>query len=403
MAQLGEGLVERGHRVSVLTAFPHYERFRVWDEYRGKLVERDCYRGMDVTRVYVYAAGNKQRMLRRLLSYMSFNALAAAFGALSRERYDLIVCSNGSFFSGLAAALIGAVKGSPFIYNVQDLYPETPVQAGQLRNRFAIGILEWLEKVMYARAEHVTVISPSFRDNIAAKGVPSDKITTIPNFVDTDFIRPLAKDNAFSRRNGLVDRFVVTHAGNVGYVYDLETLVEAAALLRSRQDMQFLIVGDGVVRPHLEAKVSALRLTNVRFLPYQAHASLPEMRAASDVQLALYKGGSSRFSMPSKIYEIMASGRPVLASADSGSDLRGLIADVGFGICVDPHRPKQLADALLALYEDPNLRMRMGQRGRDEAERVYSVEAIVNRYDDLIESLGSRPPVEEPLLQETRL
>jgi colanic acid biosynthesis glycosyl transferase WcaI len=403
MAQLCAGLVERGHQVSVLTAFPHYERFRIWDEYRGKFVQRDRYRGMDVTRLYVYAAGSKQRMMRRLLSYMSFNALAAVFGALSRERYDLILCSNGSFFSGLSAALIGAVKGAPFIYNVQDLYPETPVQTGQLRNRFAIGVLEWLEKVMYTKAAHVTVISPSFRDNIAAKGVPAEKITTIPNFVDTDFIRPLPKDNAFSRRHGLTHRFIVTHAGNVGYVYDLETLVDAAALLRSRPDIEFLIVGEGVARPMLEARVSALELTNVRFLPYQAQESLPEMRAASDVQLALYKHGSSRFSMPSKVYEIMASGRPVLASADAGSDLRSLIAQSGCGICVDPHQPERLAAAIVALYEDPTLRTRMGERGRAEAERVYSVEAIVDRYDDLIASFAGQARVEEPLLEETRV
>jgi colanic acid biosynthesis glycosyl transferase WcaI len=390
MAQLGEGLVARGHQVSVVTTFPHYERFRVADEFRGKLFERGSYRGMNVLRLYVYAAGDKHKMTRRLLSYLSFNALASIAAAVSRERYDVILCSNGSFFSGLSSTLIGLVKGAPFIYNVQDLYPETPVQAGQLRNRFAIRLLESLERFMYSRATHISVIAPGFRDNIVAKDVPSAKVSTIPNFVDTEFIRPLDKTNEFSLRHELTDKFVVTHAGNVGYVYDLETLVEAAHLLRVQRDVQFLIVGDGVVRPRLEAKVKALDLANVSFLPYQPRETLPFLRATSDVQVALYKKGASRYSMPSKVYEIMASGRPVLASADVHSDLWNLVANTQCGICLEPQEPTRLASAVMTLYKNPKLRLRMGVHGRSEVDRQYSVDAVVAQYDELIRSIDAR-------------
>jgi colanic acid biosynthesis glycosyl transferase WcaI len=402
MAQLGEGLVARGHRVSVITTFPHYAAFRVAEEYRGKLYERDTYRGMDVHRLYVYASGNKHSMLQRLLSYVSFNALATVAGLTSRERYDLILCSNGSFFSGLAASIIGAVKRTPFIYNVQDLYPETPVQAGQLNNRFAIRLLERLEKFMYAQAHHVSVIGRGMRDNIIAKGIAPEKVSIIPNFVDTQFVQPLPKINAFSERFGLTNKFVVTHAGNVGYVYDLETLLEAASQLQSQRDIQFLIVGDGVARPSLEAKARALGLTNVSFLPFQPRESLPTLRATSDVQVALYKNGSARYSMPSKVYEIMASGRPVLATADAQSDLANLVLNTGCGICLHPHDPVKLAAAIRALYEDPPLRVRMGERGRREAERVYSAEAVVTRYDDLISSIDAQRRPSARVLVEDR-
>jgi len=386
MAQLGEGLVARGHHVSVITAFPHYARFRIVEEFRGKLLERETYHGMDVLRLYVFTPGSKQSMANRLLSYLSFNALATIAGVASREQYDVILCSNGSFFSGISASLIGLAKRIPFIYNVQDLYPETPVHAGQLRNPLAIRVLEGLERLMYSRATHVSVISAAFRDNILAKGVTPDKVSTIPNFVDTDFIRPLPKVNEFSRRYGLSDKFVVTHAGNLGYVYDLETLIDAASLLQSEAAIHFLIVGDGVVRPSLEDRVRDLGLTNVTLLPFQPRDSLPELRAASDVQVALYNRGSARFSMPSKVYEIMASGRPVLASADKHSDLWNLVVDTGCGICVEPHDPTQLAAAVLALHRDPSLRSRMGQRGRAEVETNYSRISVVTKYDDLIRS-----------------
>ncbi|MBV9893416.1 MAG: glycosyltransferase family 4 protein, partial [Chloroflexi bacterium] len=292
MAQLCEDLRDRGHEISVITTFPHYARFTIEEPFRGKLFQRSTYKGMDVLRTWVYAHGSKQRMLTRLLSYLSFNLLATIAGLLSHRRYDVILCSNGSFFSGLAASVIGAVRNIPFIYNVQDLYPETPVQAGQLRNGMAIRTLEALERFMYSRAAHVSVIAPGFRNNILTKGVAPQQVSTIPNFVDTNFVRPLPKDNAFSRKHGLNDKFVVTHAGNVGYVYDLETLLEAAALLRYEKDILFLVIGDGVARADLQARAQELELTNVRFLPFQPREQVPLMRAASDVQLALYKHGS---------------------------------------------------------------------------------------------------------------
>ena len=243
---------------------------------------------------------------------------------------------------------------------------------------------------MYSKATHISVVAPGFRNNIVAKDVPSTKVSTIPNFVDTEFIRPLDKANTFSHRYGLTHKFVVTHAGNVGYVYDLETLVEAALLLRLQRDVQFLIVGDGVVRQSLEAKVRALELTNVSFLPYQPRETLPFLRATSDVQVALYKKGASRYSMPSKVYEIMASGRPVLASADVHSDLWDLVANTNCGICLEPDDPTKLASAVMTLYKDPQLRLRMGAQGRREVDRRYSVEAVVTQYDELIRSIDAR-------------
>jgi colanic acid biosynthesis glycosyl transferase WcaI len=289
------------------------------------------------------------------------------------------------------------LKGAPFIYNVQDLYPETPVQTGQLSNKMVISALEKLERFMYAQASHVSVIAPTFRDNLLRKQVPSHKVATIPNFVDVDFIRPYPKDNPFSRKHGLSDKFVVTHAGNLGYVYDLDALLDVAAMVRAEPDLQFLIVGDGVERERLEQRAQHLDVhRNVRFLPFQPREQLPFLRAASDVQLALYRHGSARFSMPSKVYEIMASGRPVLASADSDSDLSRLVSGTGCGLCVEPHQPEQLAAALLRLYREPDLRARLAERGREEAVHKYSRDAIVAQYEALchrlVASQHSRKP-----------
>lgn len=366
----------------MVTTFPHYETFRVQHEYNGKWFERAVEDGVAVLRLPVWTPGRKQRMVNRLASYLSFNALATLTNLLSRRRYDVILCTNGSFFTGFSARL-GRPR-TPFVYNVQDLYPETFVEAGLLRNRPAIAALRRMERYMYRKAAHITVITPSFRDNLVSKGVPEDKISVIPNFVDVDFIRPFPKDNDFSREHELADKFVITHAGNVGYAYDLDTLVEAADRLKDCEDMIFLIVGDGAAKPELERKVKSAGAKNVRFLPFLPVEQLPWLRASSDIQVALYKCGAASYSMPSKIYEIMASARPVLAGADTDSDLWRLVQDAQCGICVKSENRDALVHAILTLYRGPALRQDMGERGRSRAERDYSMPAVVAQYDELL-------------------
>jgi colanic acid biosynthesis glycosyl transferase WcaI len=385
MREVAQGLAARGHTVSVLTSFPHYEKFRVWDEYRGMLRQRTREDDMDIERLYVFANGKKQNMSYRLLSYLSFNLIAGVRNLVARERYDVILCTNGGFFTGVAAYFGGLLKGTPFVYNVQDLYPETPVAQGQLNSRRAIAGLEWIERFMYRRARHITVITPSFRANLLdKKQVPAAKVSVIPNFANTDFIQPLPKDNAFARAHGWTDKFVIMHAGNLGYVYGLDTLLEAAARLREEHDMRFVIVGDGVARDSLERRARELALENVRFLDFQPRAELPAMRATADVQLCLYRPHAARYSMPSKLYESMASGRAVLASAEHDSDVAHLIRETECGICVEPGDAGALASALKELKHDRACRERMGRNGRRVAEAHYSTGEVVRQYDDLL-------------------
>ena len=389
LAQVGRGLVERGHDVTVVTSFPHYEHFRVWPEYRGKLVERTQYHGMDVFRFFVHASGNKRRMFDRFLSYFTFSLLATLFGLRSKREYDVILCPNGGFLIGIAAAILSQAKHIPLVLNLQDLYPETPIRTGQIVNRWVINVLRGLERYMYSKAAHITVITPYFRDYLLKMGIPPQGISCIPNFVDTESIRPLQRNNYFGRRHGLIDKFVVSHAGNLGYAYDLDSLVDAAALLRSDEDILFLLIGDGVLRERLQQKVRRLDLANVRFLPYQSDSDLPWLRAASDVQVALNRPGASAHSMPSKVYEIMASGRPLLASADRGSDLWNLVEHTGCGVVIEPRDARALAAAVLRLLHSPVERQAMGDRGRAEALARYSRASVVLRYDEILRRVAA--------------
>ncbi len=383
MSKLFRHIGSRGHDITVLTTFPHYEGFRTWPEYRRKLYSRDREHGIDVIRVWSFTPGNKSMVLR-LLNYLTFNLLALFAALCVRGRVDLVFCTNGSFFSGLTGYLVSRAKRARCIYNLQDLYPEVPVSQGQLSSRPAIWMLERIERFMYGRADRLAVITPSFRSNLTGKGVDPDKIDVIPNFVDVGWIRPLDKDNEFARKHDLLGRFVVSHSGNIGYVYDLGSMLRAAKSLSP--DYLFLIVGAGVAKPDLVQLAEELGLENVLFLPFQPYAVVPSIRASSDVSVSLYRPNSSRYSMPSKIYEIMASGRPLLASAEEGSDVARLVQESGCGILIPPGDPDAIAAALEELRGDPARAAEMGERGRKLAVDHYSLAAVADSYMKIFET-----------------
>jgi colanic acid biosynthesis glycosyl transferase WcaI len=329
-------------------------------------------------------------MLHRLTNYLSFNALATLATLIWRQSYDVVLCPNGSFFTGMAAYFSGLVTSVPFVYNVQDLYPEVPAQAGQLQNPASVVILQCIARFMYHTSAHVTVIAPSFQEYLATQSVSAHKMSVIPNFVNADFIRPQPKNNPFSQQHQLTEKFVIAHAGNIGYVYDLETMLEAAARLTDYADILFLIVGDGVAKPELERLAQTMNLSNVRFLPFYPYEMMPWLRATSDLQVSLYKFGSAKNSMPSKIYEIMASGRPILASAEPDSDVRRLIETTACGLCVDPQRVDQLVMAIRVLYHNPDLCAAMARKGRAAAEERFSRQVVARQYHDLLTQVAQQ-------------
>lgn len=383
MGQLCERLRDRGHEISVITSFPHYDGFRIKPSYRGKLTERRRENGIDVRRLYVYAPGRKT-VVNRLISYLSFSLMAGLADLFDRTRYDVILCPNGGFITGMVAYLSGLHKQVPFIYNVQDLYPDVPMQTGDLSNKKAIAILRRLEKFMYGKAAHITTVSSCIRQCLLEREVPEDKVTHIPNFVDIEIIRPAPMDNAFRRDQGLENAFLINYAGNMGSVYDFKTLVDVAVELESFTDIVFLIVGEGVRKEEAERAAGQRGLKNMSFLPYQPRDVFLQIRAASNVQLSLYRVGSARFSLSSKIYEIMAAGRPLLAAADRDSDIWDIVHTTGCGLCVEPEKPDQLLEAVLTLYQNKDECRTMGERGRRSAERRYSKETVALQYEQLL-------------------
>ena len=392
MTELAEELTTLGHQVTVVTAFPHYAGNVIDHRYRGRFIQREEHEGIQVIRTYLYTSPHKQRFLVRFLNYVSFNFLST-LASLFAGPQDIILAPSPPLTIGLSAYLISRVKRISYVYNVQDIYPDVVVKLGILRNPWVIALSRWLERFVYAHARHITVLSEGFRANLLRKGVPPEKLTVIPNFVDVDFIRPLPRNNGFRHRFGLDGRFVVLYAGNLGHSQNLEHVLECAALLQDQDDIAFVIVGNGSRKPYLEAQARQMGLCNVRFIPFQPREDVPDIYAAADISLVPLRKGIALDSVPSKVYTIMASARPVVAAVDPGSDAWNLVEQAQCGLCVEPESPHALAEAIRALYADPALRERLGRNGREHVVQHYTRQAVARRYHELLTSLvGTERP-----------
>ena len=391
-----------GHEVSVVTSFPHYNCDAVWPEYQGKLWQRDRVGLVNVLRSYIHVSARKSGWAR-MLNYLSFN-LSSTLAGLSVSKPDVIFVLSPPLTIGLTAYLVGKLKGVPYCYNVQDIWPEAAVRLGMLRGEYTIRFWERIEKFIYGRARRIFAISEEFSENLQGKGVPVAKIEVIPNFVDTDFIRPLPRQNAFAARHGLKDKFVVLYAGNVGLSQGLEVVLEAAERLRDQSDVLFQIVGAGSSKAELVAEAERRELSNVRFLPLQAEADVPELYAACDVALIPLRRGLAQNSVPCKTYSIMSSARPYLASVDEGSNVWKLTEHAGCGVCIPPENAQALAAAVLELKADRKRRQLMGVNGRAFVEWQFAREVVTQRYRQALEELvePQRVHVPERLGLETR-
>ncbi len=385
---LCEDWAEAGHEITVLASFPHYNCDEVWPEYRGRLFQRDCIGGVNVIRSYIFVP-HKRSGWQRILNYLSFN-ISSTLAGLFAGKQDVIFVMSPPLTIGLTAYVLGLLKRIPYCYNLQDIWPEVAVKLGMLRGRRMIAFLERMEKFIYRNSLRIFAISDEFKSNLIGKGVAADKIEVIPNFTDTEFIRPMEKANAFALANGLADKFTVLYAGNVGLSQGLEVILDAAEQLKDCGEIVFVIVGEGGCRDELIAETKRRGLQNLKLLPFQPESDVPMVYAACDVALIPLKAGITENSVPCKTYSIMAAAKPYIAGVDAGSTVWKLTDQVGCGVCVEPENGRALAEAVLRLQNDEQARQAMGQNGRQFVERNFARETITDRYRASLESLVAK-------------
>jgi colanic acid biosynthesis glycosyl transferase WcaI len=377
--ELASDLVRLGHQVTFLTCAPSYPTGRVFPGHRNRLFHVQDLDGVRIARVWSYISPHKT-FWRRILNYGTFSA-STLHGGLLAGKPDVVWSASPPLPLGVSAWLLSRIWGVPWVLRVEDLYPEAAVAAGLLHNRAAIALLAGLERFLYRRATHISLISEGFRTNLLGKGVAAEKLSVIPVWADPNLVFPQPKNNRFRREHRLDDRFVVMYSGNLGYNSALEDAVEAADLLRDESDICFVIVGEGVKKHGLVSLARSKGLHNILFLPYQPRETFATMLAAADVGLVTLSPNSAHTSLPSKTFNIMASGRPILAVAPDTSEIVTLVAEARCGVEVLPGHPDLLARSVLELKGDPGRADELGQNGRSHLERNYSRERCIASHD----------------------
>ncbi|MGB9347842.1 MAG: glycosyltransferase family 4 protein, partial [Ilumatobacteraceae bacterium] len=387
MTRIVAELVERGHTVHVVTSLPWYRTHQIEEGWDGKLVRREVTPWGSVTRVHPFPGDDKTNLVRRALGFIAYSLLAGAqcLGVGGRRRrIGAVIAMSPPLTLGLTGWLVSRLRRAPMVFNIQDVFPDAAIETGAISNRWIIAAASWLERISYRAADAVTVLSDDLRDNVAAKMSPGrrDRVHVIPNFVDTDAIVPMDRLTDHRRELGLGDGPVVLYAGNVGFSQSLDLVVAAAEAL---PDVTFLINGDGAAKDALQA--SAVGRANVRFAGYIAPSRLAELLATGDIHVVPLRAGLGRVSVPSKTYSIMAAGRPVVAAIDPDTAVPKILAESGGGLAVAPDDVSAFVGGLRRLLDDPDLRNRMGERGRAWVVREASPRAVGAAYDALLAGL----------------
>jgi colanic acid biosynthesis glycosyl transferase WcaI len=275
----------------------------------------------------------------------------------------------------------------PLLVVSEDVFPEIATELGRLTNPVLVRLLRRLVGFYLRRADRVVAIGERMRERLVEKGVPPDRLTVIPNWVDTTRVVPTELRNDWSREQQLSEKFVVMHSGNVGHAQNLDNLVRAATFLRDLDDLSVTIVGFGARHTEVLELADRLDVDSMRFLPYQPREVLAQSLSAAHIHYVGLAAGLSGFVVPSRLYGILAAGRPVVVAADPDSETARLVAEIGCGVVIPPDRPDLLAGVIRDAHEGKLDLDELGRRGREYAEREADTRVALGRYRALIDGL----------------
>ena len=372
-----EELHALGHTVEVVTAMPNYPSGRISPEYRGSFYRHEVKNGVDIHRVWLYASLGSG--LLRMLNYLSFT-LTSLCGLFLAKTPDYLFVESPPPMLSLPAFIFSKIRGVPFILNVADLWPDTVIEFGLLEKGPLVSLLFWLEKWSYRRAAYVNAVTQGNYELLCRnKGVPREKLLYLPNGVNTRRFRPQPPDEELKKGLGLMGKKVVLYAGTLGMAHGLENVLKAAKLLENQTTVHFLFLGDGSARKDLEKMQRELGLRNVTFrdpVPVDelsgyysiAHSGLASLR-----NIPIFES-----ARPSKIFPILASGKPLIF-AGSGETARFLLA-ANAGLVIPSENPRALADAVMRLIQDEELTNQLGANGRRFVKENHQWSKLVGEW-----------------------
>jgi len=377
LAQLCEALAE-DYDVTVVTG--HL--------YGHELPAQETRNGVRIVRVRSTAYERSQIHLRaaNYASYLGDTVLTALRGG----RPDLVLCMTDPPIVGDVGLVVARRFGVPLLVISQDVFPEIAERLKRLEHPIVLGVLRQLVALYLRRADSVVAIGETMKKRLEQKGTPPERVTVIPNWVDTSELEPQPRHNVWSAEQGVDDAFVVMHSGNVGHAQDLDTLVRAATFLRDLDRLRILVVGFGARYGELTDLAERLEVTDkIRFLGYQPRSRLSLSLSSADLHYVGLARGLSGYVVPSRLYGILAVGRPVLVSADADSETVRLVEEVGCGVVLPPGRPELVAGVIRDVVERRLSLEGMGERGRAWVQREADREVAFGRYRRLVADVVS--------------
>lgn len=382
-----EGFAEHGWDVDVYIPTPtRGVTDEVRSEYAKKRKEVLCNGKLTIHRMHLYREGT--RMLQRTIRYSIFSLQCLVRGLFLPA--DAIFTGGGPPTQGIIGGLIHKWTNKKFIFNPQDLFPDSLVIAGQATEESKVVKLgRKMERFAYKNADVIITITEDMAENIRSKTEDKNKVHVIRNWIDTEKTVPVerSKNKLFDELGLSRDKFYVTYAGNIGMMQGIETIVDAAEKLQAEEDIQFIIFGNGSEEESIKNRIKDKHLTNIKLYPLQPLERVSEVYSLGDISIIPCKPGTGSAGMPSKTWTIMATGTAIIGSFDTGGELDKTLREAGCGYCVEAGNPMHLAEEIEKLYKNPDMVKQLGVNARLYAETHISKEQAVKQYFEIIEKL----------------
>ena len=380
LTELCEDLISYGHTVTVVAGYSHH----VNNKKTRSLIKKEEYKSIKIIRVYG-TQFPKNFLFCRLINLTTYFLSAFVGGFFVENKPDVVIAQTDPPVSGLLGICFGKLYNAKFIYSCKDLYPEIGIVTGRLTNPFLNLLLKEINLLSFKLAHKVICLGDDMKRKIVKKGISEEKIEIVYDWANLENLYPINKNsNPFVKSHNLQNSFTVMYSGNIGLTQGLEKIVDVANYFKSNHSIKFLIVGDGANKTNLQKLVKEKELTNIQFLPYQQRNELKYSLGAADIHLITIEKGLGGVMVPSKIYGILACGKPFIAWIDEDSEISVIAKKYNCGITLSPGDISAMIQTIEGCLSNPQKMLDMGKNGLEAATKYYERRISTSKFNQII-------------------
>jgi len=370
----------------VVSCVPHHPMGKAYPGYKNKLVHVEHRDGIKAIKVLTYITAN-EGFVKRTFNYVFYMFMVILISPFL-SKADVVISTSPQFFNGLAGYFVSRIKRAKWILEIRDLWPESILAVGAIKNQNIISGLEAIERFVYRKSDHIVSVTNAFKKHIVDRGGLEESVHVIRNGVDLNFFSHVPPDEAFAESIGVKGKFIASYVGTHGMAHGLDTIIEAAELLRDREDIVFLMAGDGAERERLQNEVENRQLTNVKMLGQLPKEDMPKLWSISGASLVLLRKLDLFLTViPSKIFESMAMKKPIIMGVQGES--QEIIESAGSGLCIEPENAGQLAESVKRLADSDSLCQQLGEQGYEHVKEHFDRSVLAKQFEQIF-SLPNR-------------